>query len=63
VNIPVDDAEKMLLAWLDGPAERLSSLSIGALVLAIEEGVEATTGSEVGDSGSLSSSGDGESEK
>lgn len=53
---PVDDTEEMLLSWLDSPAERFARLSIGALVLAVEEGVEAATGSEVGNSGGLSGS-------
>lgn len=61
IHKPVDDTEQMLLAWLDGPAERLSCLAVGALVLAIEESVEGTTRSEVGNSGGLSSSGNGES--
>lgn len=60
---PVDDAEEMLLSWLDSPAERFTGLSIGALVLAVEEGVEAATGSEVGNSGGLSGSRDCESKQ
>jgi hypothetical protein len=45
----------MLLSWLDRPAEGLSSFAIWALVLAIEEGVEAATRSKVSNSSGLSS--------
>lgn len=45
----------MLLSWLDRPAEGLSSFAIWALVFAIEQSVEGTTGPKVSNSSSLSS--------
>lgn len=50
----------MFPAGLDGPFKGLATLAIGIRVLAIEEGIEATSRSEVGNSRGLGSGRNGE---
>jgi hypothetical protein len=62
---PVDDAEQMLPARLEAPREWRATRAgrRGVQVLSIEQGVERTTGSEMGDNSGLGSGGVCVSEK
>lgn len=65
INRPVDDAEQVLSAGFDSPRERCTtwSCAIGILILAVEQGIEGTTRSNVSDTGGHRSDGDGETVK